>query len=112
MYPMPYVVPLVRYMESTEVDAHGVPLPGGTISKVVPVAGWAVPMIEYTANPAVSGHVAYDIDVYAKAGEVKLGDVLTIDGWEVTAVKIANYDKGPFGFQPGLDVVACNATEG
>lgn len=112
MYPMPYVVPLVRHMESTEVDAHGVPVPGGTISKDVPVAGWAVPTIEYTSNPATAGHVAYDINVYAKAGEVQPGDVLTINGREVTAVKISNYDHGPFGFQPGLDVVGCNATEG
>lgn len=72
----------------------------------VSVAGWAVPTSD---EPKVAGHdrLEVDLELYAPSGVFHPDDEVVIApygrlrvlGWP------ENYDHGPFGFVPGVEVI-------
>lgn len=112
--PMPYRLQVDRPAggETGEYDAHGNPIIAPPSTFWVSVAGWSAPGDEAVANAAQALGVDLALELLADAGTIDLGDVVTIDGGKYTAVTRANYDYGPFGFTPGLDVIRLTARKG
>lgn len=104
---MPYRVEVTRSGGdfTGEYDAHGNPIISPPSTFWVSVAGWSAPGDEAVSNAAQALGVDLAIELLADAGTINLGDTVTIDGRTYVAVTRANYDYGPFGFTPGLDVI-------
>lgn len=105
--PMPYRLQVDRPGgdETGEDDAHGNPILSAPETLWVSAAGWSAPGDEAVANASQALGVDLAIELLAEAGTVSLGDTVHIDGRTYVAVTRANYDYGPFGFKPGLDVI-------
>lgn len=112
--PMPYRVEVTRDGGDAtgEYDAHGNPIIAPPSTFWVSAAGWSEPGDEALANAQQALGVDLALELLADAGTIKLGDIVTIDGGKYTAVTRANYDYGPFGFTPGLDVIRLTARKG
>ena len=112
--PMPYRVEVTREggYASGEYDAHGNPIIAPPSTFWVSAAGWSEPGDEAVANAQQALGVDLALELLADAGTIDLGDIVTIDGGKYVAVTRANYDSGPFGFTPGLDVIRLTARKG
>lgn len=111
--PMPYTVQVHRPGRATgEVDDHGNEIMAPPTTFDVAAAGWAEPGDEAVANAREALRVELSCELLADSGRVDLGDTVTIDGRDFRAVTRKNYDFGPFGFTPGLDVIGLTRVEG
>ena len=111
---MPYTVRVTRAGggETGEFDDHGIPIVSPPKVFDVAAAGWSEPGDEAVANARTALGVDLAVELLADAGKVALGDTVEIDGAEFTAVVRKNFDYGPFGFRPGLDVIQLTARKG
>ena len=111
---MPYTVVVARDggEPTGKYDDHGNPIPSIPEVFEVAAAGWSAPGDEAVATARDALGVDLAVELLADAGRIALGDTVTIDGEEYLAVTRANYDFGPFGFQPGLDVIRLTARRG
>ena len=112
--PMPYRLQVDRPAgdETGEYDAHGNPILAAPETLWVSAAGWSAPGDEALANAQQALGVDLALELLADAGTINLGDIVTIDGGKYVAVTRSNYDYGPFGFTPGLDVIRLTARKG
>lgn len=108
--PRPYTVAVTR-TGPEEYDEWGDPVTT-TTTETVPAAGWAAPNDEAKATVESAGFVEYRLDLYAEANRIDVGDRVTVDGSTLEVLARANYDRGPFGFTPGLDVLKLGRTLG
>lgn len=114
--PMPYTVEVHRAGGTVpgEYDAHGNPITRPPQVIDVPAAGWSSPGDEAAADARQALGVDLAIELLAEAGRIDLGEtvVLPDDPVEYTAQTRKNFDVGPFGFVPGLDVIGLVARKG
>ena len=113
--PMPYTVEVHRAGgETGEYDDHGNPVIAPPTVTDVPAAGWSEPGDEAKSHAAQALGVDLAVELLADAGRIDLGEtvVLPDDPVEYTAATRKNYDFGPFGFTPGLDVIGLTARKG
>lgn len=114
--PTPYSVTVHRPGggASGAVDDWGDPIPSPPSTREVPAAGWSAPGDEAAANTSQALGVDLAVELLAEAGRIDLGDTVVLpDGdTKYTAVTRKNYDFGPFGFRPGLDVIGLTARKG
>lgn len=104
-YALPYTVARLRRELSPEVDELGNPQ-WVTSSTTVPVAGWAVPTSD---EPKLTRHdrLTVDVEMFAPSGTFQHDDEVDLPpygrckvvGWP------ENYDHGPFGWSPNLEVI-------
>ena len=112
--PKPYTVRVIRPGggETGEYDDHGNPITSPPSSFEVSAAGWSAPGDQAKANAAQALGVDLALELLGDAGRIDLGDVVTVDGQDFDVVGRKNYDFGPFGFTPGLDVIQLTARKG
>lgn len=113
-FPCPYRLQVEREGGAVtgEFDANGNPILAAPSTFWVAAAGWSAPSDESKADAAQALGVDLVLELLADAGTIALGDVVTIEGERYTAVTRANYDFGPFGYSPGLDVIRLTARKG
>lgn len=101
---MPYTVQLLR-PDIVGEDAFGndVTVPQTPVD--VLAAGWSEPSAQAKQTFDAPEHVTYALDLLAESGAVAVGDSVKVDGTVYRAIGRANYDHGPFGFMPGIDVI-------
>ena len=113
---MPYTVEVHRAGGTVpgEYDDHGNPVVRPPQVITVPAAGWSSPGDEAKSHAAQALGVDLAVELLADAGAIDLGEtvVLPDDPVEYTAQTRKNYDFGPFGFVPGLDVIGLAARKG
>ena len=114
--PMPYRVEVTREGGDVtgEYDDHGNPIIAPPQVIDVPAAGWSSPGDEAKAHAAQALGVDLAVELLSEAGAIDLGEtvVLPDDPVEYIAQTRKNYDYGPFGFVPGLDVIGLVARKG
>lgn len=109
--PMPFEVQLLR------PDIVGTDELGNDVTRkqppiAVPAAGWSEPSDQAKQTFDAPEHVTYALDLLAEAGRIKVGDSVRVDGVTCRAVGRANYDHGPFRFEPGIDVIKLGRSTG
>lgn len=112
---MPYTVEVHRAGgETGEYDAHGNPVIAPPTVESVDAAGWSEPGDEAKTHAAQALGVDLVVELLADAGRIDLGETVVLpDGdTEYTAATRKNFDFGPFGFRPGLDVIGLVARKG
>lgn len=102
---LPHAVRRIRREVSPELDSLGNQQTIET-DEVVRVAGWAVPSSD---EPTVAGHERETVDVqlFAAVGDFRSSDAVALPRYglcEVVGVP-RNYEHGPFGWSPSLEVV-------
>lgn len=108
---MPFEVQLLR------PDIVGTDELGNEVTRkqppiAVPAAGWSEPSDQAKQTFDAPEHVTYALDLLAEAGRIKVGDSVRVDGVTYRAVGRANYDHGPFRFEPGIDVIKLGRSTG
>ena len=112
--PTPHIVTVTREggAETGQFDDHGNPVLSPPRVFDVSVAGWAAPGDEAVRDMQSALGVDLALELYPVAGLIALGDVVTVDGADYTVARRKNFDSGPFGFVPGLDVLYLVARKG
>ena len=100
-----FTKPLVRVRRvAGEPDGLGNPTVLEDRDEVL-VAGWAAPQAD---EQKINGHdrIDADLNVFARPGELRNEDAVEVGGLLFEVVAVANFDNGPFDWQPGADVVS------
>lgn len=106
--PLPHRVVRVRRTRRPEVNELGNDVwVDEEVEDPVMVAGWATPNSD---EPKEAGHDrrVVTVELYAPTGEFRPEDAVRIPGRDDLLEVIGepeNYDHGPFGFSPGVEVV-------
>lgn len=106
-----YVVTKVR-PGATIVNDHGDEVTTAETTEEVAAAGWAEPSDVDRSTFTAPAHYEYALDLYADAGHIVVGDDVDVDGTRYKAIGRANFDHGPFGWAPGLDVIKLGRSTG
>lgn len=107
-FPLPHQVLRVRRVRRQEVDELGNDVwVDEESSTPVQVAGWATPSAD---EPKLAGHdrQTVTVELYAPVGSFRPEDAVKLPEREDTLEVIGepeNYSHGPFGWDPGLEVV-------
>lgn len=106
--PLRHEVIRVRRLQETGVNDLGNDVIVDVEDEVpVKVAGWATPQ---AAEPKLAGHDRRTVvvELLAPTGEFRPEDAVRIPGRDDLLEVVGepeNYDHGPFGFAPGIEVV-------
>lgn len=107
-FPLPHTVSRVRRERTRDVDALGNDV-WVDVEKLedVAVAGWATPSSD---EPKLAGHDrrTVTVELYAPVGVFRPEDAVRLPGRDDTLEVVGepeNYSHGPFGWDPGLEVV-------
>lgn len=107
-YPLPHEVIRIARTRSREVDElNNVVWVEEEVEEPVRVAGWSVPTAD---EPKLAGHDrrTVTVELYAPVGTFRPEDAVKLPEREDTLEVIGepeNYSHGPFGWDPGLEVV-------
>lgn len=107
-FPLPHTVVRVRRIRTTDLDELGNDvIVDAEVPEEVQVAGWATPSAD---EPKLAGHDRWTVTVelYAPVGTFRPEDAVKLPEREDTLEVIGepeNYSHGPFGWDPGLEVV-------
>lgn len=107
-FPLPHTVVRVRRIRTTDLDELGNDvIVDAEVPEEVQVAGWATPSAD---EPKLAGHDrrTVTVELYAPVGTFRPEDAVKLPEREDTLEVIGepeNYSHGPFGWDPGLEVV-------
>lgn len=107
-FPLPHEVIRITRTRSREVDElNNVVWVEEELEEPVQVAGWSVPT---TDEPKLAGHDrrTVTVELLAPSGVFRPADAVKLPGRDDVLEVIGepeNFDHGPFGWAPGLEVV-------
>ncbi|MCK2200183.1 hypothetical protein [Corynebacterium callunae] len=107
-FPLLHEVTLIRRVRQMELDElNNEVWVDEEFPEAVLVAGWSVPSAD---EPKLAGHDrrTVDVELLAPVGVFRLEDAVKLPDREDTLEVVGepeNYSHGPFGWDPGLEVV-------
>lgn len=107
-FPLPHEVIRIRRVRRQEVDElNNTVWVDEDVPEAVQVAGWATPSSD---EPKLAGHdrQTVTVELYAPVGAFRPEDAVRLPERDDTLEVIGepeNYSHGPFGWDPGLEVV-------
>lgn len=107
-FPLPHEVIRIRRIRTTDLDELGNDvIVDAEVPEAVQVAGWATPSSD---EPKLAGHdrQTVTVELYAPVGLFRPEDAVQLPEREDTLEVIGepeNYSHGPFGWDPGLEVI-------